>query len=201
MLKYAPTNEQEVVYLFGFICEKLDYTIERIQADFPDCILIDPQDNKLNAEFEYKTSNFILHKHPFDTCDIVIAWEDDYGLKNKMKVIELCNYFPQLKDNPNININDLRINKTLEGLSLIARGVADKENLLKLFGKYHIKEQEREPIRFIARLIINAGDPYVSSGKLSLKNPIDKSNFKYSVSENQEAMTRAQEILKELEII
>jgi len=30
MLKYAPTNEQEVVYLFGFICEKLNYTIERI---------------------------------------------------------------------------------------------------------------------------------------------------------------------------
>ena len=200
MLNYAPTNEQEVVYLFSFVCEKLNFTVDRVQTDFPDCILIDENKNIIKAEFEYRTSNFIIHKHPIDECDLVIAWQDDCNLKEKIQVIELYKFFPNLQNNPNVNIEDIKVNKTLEGLSLILRDEANKENLEKLFSKYHIKEQIKEPIRFVARLIQNGGEPYVESERLKLKNSINKSEIKYGVSNNTEPMQQAVQILDKLKI-
>ena len=200
MLNYAPTNEQEIVYLFGFICEELNFTVNRVQTDFPDCILIDKDKNTVKAEFEFRTSNFIIHKHPIEECDLVIAWQDDCNLKEKIKVIELYKHFPNLQNNPNVNIEDIKVNKTLEGLSLILRDEANKENLEELFQKYHIKEQAKEPVRFVARLIQNGGEPYVENGKLKLKNTINKSEIKYGVSSNTKAMQQAVGILEELKI-
>jgi len=200
MLNYAPTNEQEVVYLFAFVCEKLNFTVDRVQTDFPDCILIDENKNTIKAEFEFRTTNFIIHKHPIDECDLVIAWQDDCNLKEKIKVIELYKFFPNLQNNPNVNIEDTKVNKTLEGLSLILRDEASKENLEELFQKYHIKEQAKEPVRFVARLIQNGGGPYIQNGKLRLKNSINQSEIKYGVSNNTEAMQKAVDLLKELKI-
>jgi hypothetical protein len=200
MLNYIPTNEQEVVYLFAFVCEKLNYTVDRVQTDFPDCILSDSSGNKIKAEFEYRTSNFIIHGHPIDECDLVIAWQDDCNLQEKIKVIELYKYFPDLQNNPDINTEDIKINKTLEGLALILRDEANKENLEELFQRYHIKEQAKEPVRFVARLIQNGGEPYIENGKLKLKNNINKEEMKYGVSNNTEAMQQAASILEALKI-
>ena len=200
MLNFAPTNEQEVVYLFAFACERLNYTVDRVQTDFPDCILKDQNGNLIKTEFEYRTSNFIIHKHPIGKCDLVIAWQDDCNLKDKIEVIELYKYFPDLQNNPNVSIEDVKINKTLEGLSLILRDEANKENLEELFQRYHMKEKAKEPVRFIARLIQNGGEPYIEDGKLKLKNNIDKSEMKYGVAKNTDAMQQAVSILEVLEI-
>lgn len=198
MLKYAPTNEQEIVFLFAYICKELGYTIKRLQTEFPDCILMDRDNKELRAEFEYASSNFILHKHPISKCDIVIAWKDDINLKDKIKVIALKEYFPDLPKNPDVKIEDKRVNKTIEGLRLIATGEANKENLFELFKKYHPKEREREPIRFIARLIINGGEPYIKNRKVALRRPIDIQKIRYSVSKKTNVLNEAKRILQQL---
>ena len=65
---YEPTNEQGVVLLFATLCYDLDFRIEGIRTKFPDAVL--KRKNKSGnfspclAEFEYRASNYQLHKHP-----------------------------------------------------------------------------------------------------------------------------------------
>lgn len=198
MLKYAPTNEQEVVFLFAYISEKLGYTVKRVQTEFPDCILIDKNNNELKVEFEFKSNHFNLHKHNISKCDAVITWEDDINLRDKIKVIELKDFFSNLLQNPDIKIEERGVSITEEGLCLIAKGEADKNNLTKLFSRYHLKEREKEPIRFVARLIINGGEPEVKDGKIFLRKPIDMQEFNYSVSKNKDVLNQAKTLLKKI---
>lgn len=198
MLKYAPTNEQEVIYLFARKAKQLGLKVLRLQSEFPDAILLDQNNKELRAEFEYKSSNFIHHRHPSDACDIVICWIDDSYLPNNIRVIALQEYFPQLKPSPLVSEEDARANKTAMGLALIKSGRADKAELLKLFKMYHTKEQEKEPVRFIARLISNGGGPIVEHGILKLRNKLPQSDMKYAVKDMDEFMDEACRILEEL---
>ena len=198
MLKYAPTNEQEIVYLFARISDKLNLTIKRIQTEFPDCLAIDQNGKEIKIEFEFYTINFNLHKHDISKCDMVIAWADDINLKEKIKVIELCKYFPNLHPDPVETAYNPPPNRTIEGLRIIAKGEANKDNLTKLFKTYHQKERQKEPIRFIARLITNGGDPYVKDRKIYLHKPIDLQTIKYSVSKDKKVLDEAKKILKQV---
>lgn len=79
---YEPVNEQGVVLLFAAICYDLGFRIEGIRTKFPDALLVRKNNkgtfSKCLAEFEFKASNYQLHKHPLEGCDLIICWENDW---------------------------------------------------------------------------------------------------------------------------
>jgi hypothetical protein len=83
-LRYAPINEQGVVYLFGMISRELGFLIESIRTDFPDCEgkrVIDHEATKwqhVRIEFEYRSRNFGEHGHNPDGCDLIVCWIHDW---------------------------------------------------------------------------------------------------------------------------
>jgi hypothetical protein len=83
-LMYAPTNEQGVVFLFGMVAEELGFIVELVRGAFPDCEAkqLIPNTNtyeKIQIEFEFRSSNFREHKHDPAVCDLVVCWEHDWA--------------------------------------------------------------------------------------------------------------------------
>ena len=83
-LRYAPVNEQGVVYLFGMVSRELGFLIESIRTDYPDCEgkrCMDAAGTKwqhIRIEFEYKSSNFAEHAHDPGGCDLIVCWIHDW---------------------------------------------------------------------------------------------------------------------------
>lgn len=80
-LRFAPINEQGVVYLFGMISRELGFLIESIRTEYPDCEgkrCIDKRKQRWEhvlIEFEYRSSNF---DHSPDDCDLIVCWIHDW---------------------------------------------------------------------------------------------------------------------------
>lgn len=95
-LRFAPVNEQGVVYLFGMISHELGYLIESIRTEYPDCEgkrCFDKTRNQwehVQIEFEYKSTNFKEHGHNIDQCDIIVCWEHNWP-ECPIEVLELRN--------------------------------------------------------------------------------------------------------------
>jgi hypothetical protein len=93
-LRYAPVNEQGVVYLFGLVSRELGFLIESIRTDFPDCEgkrCLNPEGTRwqhCRIEFEYKSSNFAEHGHDSEGCDIIVCWIHDWA-DAPIEVLEL----------------------------------------------------------------------------------------------------------------
>lgn len=97
---YEPVNEQGVILLFAAICYDLGFRIEGIRTKFPDALLIRKNSqgtfSKCLAEFEFKASNYKLHRHPLKGCNLIICWENDWQdcpfeiLELKKKVKNFC---------------------------------------------------------------------------------------------------------------
>jgi hypothetical protein len=93
-LRYAPINEQGVVYLFGMVSRELGFLIESIRTDFPDCEgkrCIDQAGTKwehVRIEFEWKSSHFEEHGHDPDSCDLIVCWIHDWS-DSPIEVLEL----------------------------------------------------------------------------------------------------------------
>lgn len=90
-LVYAPLNENGVVFLFGRVADDLHMYIEEIKPGFPDCVarrFTGKGWERVLIEFEYSSSNFKLHKHNPDDCDIIVCWEHDWS-ECPLEVIEL----------------------------------------------------------------------------------------------------------------
>ena len=93
-LRFAPINEQGVVYLFGMISHELGYLIESIRTEFPDCEgkrCFDQKNNRweqVRIEFEYKSSNFREHGHNEHDCDVIVCWIHDWD-ECPIEVLEL----------------------------------------------------------------------------------------------------------------
>ena len=83
-LRYAPVNEQGVVYLFGMISRELGFLIESVRTDFPDSEgkrCSDPARTRwqhVRIEFEYKSSHFAEHGHDLEGCDLIVCWLHDW---------------------------------------------------------------------------------------------------------------------------
>ncbi len=83
-LRFAPINEQGVVYLFGMISRELGFLIESLRTDYPDCEgkrCVDQQRQRwehVRIEFEYLSSNFKEHGHQPDDCDLIVCWIHDW---------------------------------------------------------------------------------------------------------------------------
>ncbi len=79
-LRFAPINEQGVVYLFGMISKELGFLVESIRTEYPDCEgkrCIDEKENRWEhvlIEFEYKSSQFEQHGHSPEDCDLIVCW-------------------------------------------------------------------------------------------------------------------------------
>jgi hypothetical protein len=93
-LTYAPENEQGVVFLFSHLAKtRFGLRIERIQAGYPDCVAY--RDGKrVRIEFEYRSRNFVQHKHDPKDCDWIVCWIHDWpAAPTKLRIVELRKYF------------------------------------------------------------------------------------------------------------
>lgn len=85
---FVPENEMEVIMLFSKIDLHLGLRPMRMKVNqYPDAIYEKQDGSRLFVEFEYKSSNFLLHGHAPDKTDLVICWQRDRDLS--VPVIEL----------------------------------------------------------------------------------------------------------------
>ena len=85
---FVPENEMEVIMLFSKIDLQLGLRPLRMKVNqYPDAIYEKPDGSRLFVEFEYKSSNFLLHGHNADMADVVICWRHDKPIP--LPVIEL----------------------------------------------------------------------------------------------------------------
>jgi len=81
---FAPTYEGEVVSLFSSIADELGFEIVAQRPAFPDCEarrITDRQRDRYETcmiEFEFKSRDYIKHKHPIHGCDLIVCWEDTW---------------------------------------------------------------------------------------------------------------------------
>lgn len=96
-LQYAPENELGVVYLFSHVAKKLQFRVEQIRPQYPDCVAYRKTGNnekRMRIEFEFKSSNFRSHRHDSKDCDCIVCWEHDWpDVPKQIEVIELKRYF------------------------------------------------------------------------------------------------------------
>ena len=96
-LQYAPENELGVVYFFAHIARKLQYRVERVRQEFPDCIAYKragDSEKRVRIEFELKSGNFKAHKHDPRKCDCIVCWHNDWpDHPSNLEIIELKRYF------------------------------------------------------------------------------------------------------------
>jgi hypothetical protein len=80
-LRWEPTDEQEVVMLFGQLLDHLpeSLVIDYIGTVFPDCKATNAETNEdVWIEFELKSSHFFRdHRGRKEKCDWIVCWEDD----------------------------------------------------------------------------------------------------------------------------
>ncbi len=83
-LRFAPINEQGVVYPFGMISRELGFLIESIRTEYPDCEgkrCVDEKENRWEhvlIEFEYRSGQFQEHGHSPEDCDLIVCWIHDW---------------------------------------------------------------------------------------------------------------------------
>lgn len=86
-----------VVFLFAKIAPKLQLRIEEIRCAYPDCIAyqqVGDREKRVRIEFEYRSSNFRLHRHDASQCDWIVCWHHDWATTpDRLRVIELKKYF------------------------------------------------------------------------------------------------------------
>lgn len=93
-LQHAPTNEMGVVFLFGALAPSLGFLVESLGIAFPDCAakrrLRGPGEpwERVRIEFEYRSRNFLSHKHNPEQCDLIVCWEHDWP-ECPLEVLEL----------------------------------------------------------------------------------------------------------------
>ncbi len=101
-LVYSPINENGVIFLFGKVMDDLNMYIEEIKPGFPDCIgrrFTGKGWEKVNIEFEYKSSNFNAHNHDSNECDIIVCWAHDW-VDCPLEVLELKEIIKTLPNPP-----------------------------------------------------------------------------------------------------
>lgn len=102
-LRFAPINEQGVVYLFGMVSRELGFLIESIRTEFPDCEGKRCVDLKKNLwehvliEFEYSSKNFKSHGHNPDDCDLIVCWKHNWN-ECPIEVLELKSIIKNLRN-------------------------------------------------------------------------------------------------------
>lgn len=91
---HEPVNEAGVIYIFGAVAHKLGFVMQRMQLDFPDCEAmreVGPGSwQRVRIEFEFKSRDFLRHRHRRDGCDLIVCWIHDWpDCPRSLEVIEL----------------------------------------------------------------------------------------------------------------
>lgn len=77
-LLFAPSNEQELIFLFALLHQELGFPyIMKVRDTFPDAEVMNKQRESKKIEFELLASSFIQHRHDPSGCDYIVCWEDD----------------------------------------------------------------------------------------------------------------------------
>jgi hypothetical protein len=71
---FVPRSELNVREIFAQRAERLGYRIVESRAAFPD-YLLEHEGERLLAEAEFRTSDFLRHRHDLARCDLVVVWE------------------------------------------------------------------------------------------------------------------------------
>lgn len=93
-LRHEPVNENGVVFLFGIVARELGYSVEAVQAGFPDCEAKRQVGvgrwQRVRIEFEFESRNFREHGHSPDGCDIIVCWRHNWlDCPSHIEVVEL----------------------------------------------------------------------------------------------------------------
>jgi hypothetical protein len=84
-LRWEPTDEQDVVLLFGRLLDHLPrpLAVENVRTGFPDCKATDSETGEsICIEFELKASHFFRdHANRTEKCDWIVCWTDDVETK------------------------------------------------------------------------------------------------------------------------
>jgi hypothetical protein len=73
---FVPRNEISVRELFAQRAARLGYQILESRAAFPDYVL-EQEGRRIFAEAEFRTSDFLKHRHDLGRCDLILVWEHD----------------------------------------------------------------------------------------------------------------------------
>jgi hypothetical protein len=73
----VPENEMGVVVLFAQKAEVAGFELLSIGSSFPDA-LVQKDGKRYRVEFEYASSNFVVHKHDPRGCDLIVCWRHDF---------------------------------------------------------------------------------------------------------------------------
>ena len=74
---FEPKNEMGVIVKFSQEMHLFGWDIVSIQSEYPDAIL--RKDGvEYAAEFEYKSSAFVAHRHDMRNVDIIVCWIDNF---------------------------------------------------------------------------------------------------------------------------
>ena len=102
-LVYAPVNENGVIFLFGKVAADLNMYVETIRPGYPDCLakryIGKGKWEELRIEFEFRSSDFLRHKHVPADCDAIVCWISDWPeCPENIEIIELQAIIPQLEN-------------------------------------------------------------------------------------------------------
>jgi len=99
LLLLQPTNEQEVVFLFGGVAVKLGFAVLKIRTEFPDGFAlreVAPGKWQLvKIEFEHESRNFLAHKHDPAGAHLIVCWKHNWP-ECPLEVIELSSLIEKL---------------------------------------------------------------------------------------------------------
>jgi predicted transport protein len=139
-LVYAPINEQGVVFLFGKVAHEFGMYVELIRTGYPDCIakrfIGKDKWEEVKIEFEFRSSDFVRHKHKPEDSDMIVCWAHDWkDCPKSIEVLELQNEITKLE---NINVDTPeKISKSSEYdiNEYLKRGTKESAKLFKELDK------------------------------------------------------------------
>jgi len=73
---FVPKNELNVREVFAQRAERLGFRILESRVAFPDYVL-EQRGRRVLAEAEFRTSDFLRHRHDIGRCDLIVIWEHD----------------------------------------------------------------------------------------------------------------------------
>jgi hypothetical protein len=174
-LVYAPVEENGVIFLFAKLNKDLDLNIETIRKGFPDCIakryIGKNRWEEVFIEFEYKSSDFVRHKHLEDMrkhgtkCDIIVCWEHDWkDCPKEIEVVELQTEYKKYLDEDRV-ISD-KTNKTESDSEVITLNdlFKDYTKAKKFYAKLEVAIKNN--IGGLKRTIAKSGVFYYSPEKV-----------------------------------
>ena len=169
-LVYSPINEQGVVFLFGKVAHEFGMYVELIRTGCPDCIakryVGKDKWEDIRIEFEFKSSDFLRHKHKTEDADMIVCWEHDWqNCPKSIEILELKNEINKL-ENISVEAPD-RVSKSGEHdidehLKRVSKESVEIFNALMSRGREFLEEEDKrkrvevEVMMMFAR--VNSGD-------------------------------------------